>query len=142
MKKIMHPSLTLGARQPYLSKKESTLARLDMVLQTRAGDIPWRKDFGCDVTGLIGEPATPANINQTRAIVQSSISSWLPDVIVKSCDLRLVHSGGTANMHREVGIPVAESALVAMGTESNLELKIDLKVEDEVLEIGTDFELE
>ena len=51
------------------------------------------------------------------------------------------HSGGVANTHREAGIPVAESALVAMGTESNLELKIDLEVENEVLEIGTDFDI-
>ena len=61
MKRILHPSLTLGARQPMLSKRESTLARLDMVLHSRVGDIPWRPEFGCDVTGLIGEPATPSN---------------------------------------------------------------------------------
>ena len=52
----------------------------------------------------------------------------MPDVTVNDCSVQLVHSGGVANTHREAG-PVAESALVAMGTESNLELKIDLEVE-------------
>ena len=141
MKRILHPSLTLGARQPMLSKRESTLARLDMVLHSRVGDIPWRPGFGCDVSGLIGEPATPSRIQQTTALVERTIQEWLPDVTVNDCSVQLVHSGGVANTHREAGIPVAESALVAMGTESSLELKIDLEVENEVLEIGTDFDI-
>lgn len=141
MKRILHPSLTLGARQPMLSQRDSMLARLDMVLHSRVGDIPWRPDFGCDVTGLVGEPATPSRIQQTTALVERTIQEWLPDVTVNDCSVQLVHSGGVANTHRETGIPVAESALVAMGTESNLELKIDLEVENEVLEIGTDFDI-
>ena len=74
MKKILHPSLTLGARKPYLSSRESALARLDMILHTREGDIPWKPTFGCDVAGLVGEPATPSNVNRTRAIVEGAIS--------------------------------------------------------------------
>ena len=105
-----------------------------MVLHSRVGDIPWRPDFGCDVTGLVGEPATPSQVQQTTALVERTIQEWLPDVTVNDCSVQLVHSGGVANTHREAGIPVAESALVAMGTESNLELKIDLEVENEVLE--------
>jgi|GEM_PF-2193957 len=141
MKRILHPSLTLGARKPFLSQRESTLARLDMVLHSRVGDIPWRPDFGCDVTGLIGEPATPSKIQETRALVERTIHEWLPDVMVNDCEIQLIHAGGVANTHREAGIPVAESALVAMGTESNLELRLDLEVENEVLEIGTDFDI-
>lgn len=141
MKRILHPSLTLGARQPLLSQRESTLARLDMVLHSRVGDIPWRPEFGCDVTGLIGEPATPSRVQQTRALVEQTIQEWLPDVTVNDCSVQLVHAGGVANTHREAGIPVAESALVAMGTESNLELKLDIEVENEVMEVGTDFDI-
>ncbi len=142
MKRILHPSLTLGARKPFLSNRDSILARLDMVLHSRVGDIPWRPEFGCDVTGLVGEPATPARIQQTRALVERTVQEWLPDVTVNDCAVQLVHSGGVANTHREVGIPVAESALVAMGTESNLELKLDLEVDNEMLEIGTDFDID
>jgi phage baseplate assembly protein W len=141
MKRILHPSLTLGARKPFLSQRESTLARLDMVLHSRVGDIPWRPDFGCDVTGLIGEPATPSKIQETSSLVERTIHKWLPDVMVNDCEIQLIHAGGVANTHREAGIPVAESALVAMGTESNLELRLDLEVENEVLEIGTDFDI-
>ena len=73
------------------------------------------------MTGLIGEPATPSRIQQTSALVERAVQQWLPDVTVNDCSVQLVHSGGVANTHREVGIPVAESALVAMGTESNLD---------------------
>ena len=142
MKRILHPSLTLGARKPFLSQRDSMLARLDMVLHSRIGDIPWRPEFGCDVTGLVGEPATPTRIQQTRALVERTVQEWLPDVTVNDCAVQLVHAGGVANTHREAGIPVAEAALVAMGTESNLELKLDIEVEDEVLELGTDFNID
>lgn len=142
MKRILHPSLTLGARDPFLSQKDSTMARLDMVLHSRVGDIPWRPDFGCDVTGLVGEPATPARVQETRALVERTIQEWLPDVTVNECQVQLVHAGGIANTYRETGIPVAESALVAMGTESNLELKLDLEVDNEALELGTTFDID
>ena len=141
MRKILHPSLTLGARKPYLSKRQATLSRLDMVMHTRAGDLPWRPEFGCDVTGLVGEPATPDRISDTRAAVSTAIQQWLPEVIVNNCDVQLVTTEGSASSHREVGIPVAESALVAMGTEARLELKIDLEVEDELIEIGTELDV-
>ena len=141
MKKILHPSLTLGARKPYLSSRESALARLDMILHTREGDIPWKPTFGCDVAGLVGEPATPSNVNRTRSIVEGAISDWLPDVTINQCQIQLVNLGGYANTYRDVSIPVAESALVAMGTEAGLELKIDLEVEEELLEVGTEFDL-
>ena len=141
MRKILHPSLTLGARKPYLSSRDSSLARLDMILHTREGDIPWRTEFGCDVTGLVGEPATPDKVNETRSIVENAIYTWLPDVHVRECDVQLVNLGGYANSYRDVSIPVAESALVAMGTEVGLELKVDLEIEEEFLEVGTEFDL-
>lgn len=141
MKKILHPSLTLGARKPFLSQRESSLARLDMILQTRQGDVPWNPNFGCDVTGLIGEPATRDKINETKAIVQNTIQRWLPDATVNECQVQLVSLGGYANTYRDVTIPVAESALVAMGTEAGLELKIDLEFDEEILEVGTEFDL-
>ena len=141
MKKILHPSLTLGARKPFLSSRDSALARLDMVLKTQQGDIPWREDFGCDVTGLIGEPATPRKINETRTVVESAIQKWLPDAKINDCQVGLVSTGGYANYYRDASIPVAESALVAMGTEANLELKLDLEIEEEELEVGTEFEI-
>lgn len=141
MKKILHPSLTLGARKPFLSGRETSLARLDMILQTRQGDIPWRPEFGCDVTRLVGEPATPDKVNETRSIVENTIQRWLPDADVKECQVQLVSLGGYANTYRDVSIPVAESALVAMGTEAGLELKIDLEIEEELLEVGTEFDL-
>ena len=141
MKKILHPSLTLGSRKPFLSQRESALARLDMILQTREGDVPWSPRFGCDVTGLIGEPATPDKINETRAIVENTIQRWLPGATVNKCQVQLVSLGGYANTYRDVSIPVAESALVAMGTEAGLELKIDLEFDQEILEVGTAFDL-
>jgi phage baseplate assembly protein W len=141
MKRILHPSLTLGARKPYLSQRNSTLSRLDMVMHTHVGGLPWRPNFGCDLTGLVGEPATPSRINEARTAVSSAISRWLPEANVNECQIQLVANEGSSATYREVGIPVAESALVSMGTEARLELKIDLEIEDELIEIGTELDV-
>ena len=141
MRKSLHPSLTLGARKPYLDTRQSTLSRLDMILHTQEGDIPWRPRFGCDLTSLVGEPATPARISKTRSAVSGAIRRWLPDAIVNECQVNLVANEGRAATHREAGIPVAESALVSMGTEARLELKLDLEIEDQLLEIGTELDM-
>ena len=141
MKKSLHPSLTLGARKPYLSGRQTSLSRLSMILHTNVGDIPWRPDFGCDLTNLVGEPATPSRIEQTRNTVSRAIRRWLPDALVNECEVYLVSLDGTVSSHREVGVPVAESALVAMGTEARLELRLDLEIEDEKIELGTELDL-
>jgi phage baseplate assembly protein W len=141
MRKTLHPSLTLGARKPYLSERQTSLSRLGMIMHTKVGDIPWRPEFGCDLTGLVGEPATPSRINETRAAVSGAIRRWLPDVIINECEVHLISSEGTASKYRESGIPIAESALVAMGTEARLELKIDLEIEDQQIELGTELDI-
>ncbi len=138
MRKSLHPSLTLGARKPYLSNRQTSLSRLSMILHTNVGDIPWRPGFGCDITSLVGEPATPSRIENTRNTVSRAIRRWLPDATVKECEVYLVSIEGNSSTHREVGVPVAESALVAMGTEARLELKLDLEIEDEQIELGTE----
>ncbi len=141
MKKILHPSLTLGARKPYLSQRNSTLSRLDMVMHTQVGGLPWRPEFGCDLTGLVGEPATPSRINEARSAVSNAINNWLPDAFVNDCQIQLIANEGSSATYRDVAIPVAESALVSMGTEARLELKIDLEIEDELIEIGTELDV-
>lgn len=138
MKKILHPSLTLGARRPFLKKTEGNLARIDMILHTNIGDLPWNPEFGCDLTSLVGEAATPERIDHTESEVRRSIATYLPDVNIKECIVQLHSSGVSSIHHREALIPVAESALVSMGTEARLELKLDLELDDEVLEIGTE----
>ena len=140
-KKILHPSLTLGARKPYLDRTSETLTRIDIILNTKAGDLPWRPNFGCDLTSLIGEPASPEQVERTRADVQGALSSWLPNAYVRNCEAQLVTGEGQVVHYREPNLPVAEFALVSQGTNARLELKLDIEVEDEVLELGSEIEI-
>ncbi len=138
MRKILHPSLTLGSRRPFLNKTQGNLARIDMILQTNIGDLPWNPEFGCDLTSLVGEAATPERIDHTESEVRRSIATYLPEVDINDCSVQLQSEGFSSSTHREALIPVAESALVSMGTEARLELKLDLQIDDEDLEIGTE----
>ena len=138
MRKILHPSLTLGARKPKVSNAESTLARVKMVLHTVKGDVPWRPYLGCDISTLIGEAATPERINIIKKAVVRALEDWVPHAEVRGCTIQLINESSLVSHHREPGIPTAESALVAMGTQVKLEMKIDLNVEGEPIEVGTE----
>ena len=140
-KKMLHPSLTLGSRKPYLDKTEEALARIDIILNTRPGDLPWNPDFGCDLTELVGESATPERVNFTKSQVERALGKWLPNASVENCELQLVTGEGQVIQHREPNVPTAEAALVSMGTEARLELKLDIEVEEQLLELGSEIEL-
>ena len=138
---MLHPSLTLGSRKPYLDKTSEALTRIDIVLNTRPGDLPWNSEFGCDLTDLVGESATPTRVDETKAEVETALSKWLPNVKVQNCEVQLVSAQGQVISHREANIPVAEAALVSQGTDARLELKLDIEVENEVLELGSEIEI-
>ena len=141
MKKIMHPSMTLGARKPFLNRTEESLTRIDMILKTRPGQLPWSPDFGCDMTDLIGESATEERISAAQDEVKTSLRTWLPSASVLSCDVHLVTGEGQVVHYRDSSVPVAESALVALGTDARLELRLDIEVDNEVIELGTELEI-
>ena len=141
MKKIMHPSLTMGSRKPFLNRTEESLTRIDMVLKTRPGQLPWNPDFGCDLTNLVGESATEERISYTRDQVAFALGEWLPSATVHNCDVHLVTGQGDVVTYRDHTVPVAESALVALGTDARLELKLDIEVENEIIELGSELDL-
>ena len=141
MKKIMHASLTLGARKPYLTRTEESLTRIDMILKSRPGQLPWNPDFGCDLTNLVGESATEERISYTRDQVEFALKEWLPSATVHNCDVHLVTGEGQVVSYRDHTVPVAESALVALGTDARLELKLDIEVENEMIELGSELDL-
>ena len=140
-KRILHPSLTLGARKPYLDKTSEALTRIDIILNTRPGDLPWDEEFGCDLTSLVGETATVDRVQATRGEVETALGKWLPNGKVQSCEVQLVTAQGQVISHSEANIPVAEAALVSHGTDARLELKLDIEVEDEVLELGSEIDI-
>ena len=141
MKKLMHPSLTLGARKPYLTRTEESITRIDMILKTRPGQLPWNPDFGCDLNNLIGESATEERISATKDQVELSLRKWLPSANILDCDVHLVTGEGQVVTYRDSTVPVAESALVALGTDARLELRLDVEVEDEIIELGSELEM-
>ena len=140
MKRILHPSLTLGARKPFLRLDESLVERIQLVLETRPGQLPWKPTFGCDLTSFIGEAATPQRIKEARWRGESAVRQWLPGMDLKDCRVNAVTNLGTVGAHRERQIPTAESALVALGTEARLEVELDIQTEAGMMSVEASVE--
>lgn len=129
MKKILHPSLSLGSHRPFVSMEETVLSRIQIVLETRPGRLPWDPEFGCELESLLGKPATPRRVSEARWRVEGAMRRWLPEMDLKDCRINPVTNLGTVSAHRERQIPTAESALVALGTEARLEIELDIETE-------------
>ena len=140
MKRILHPSLTLGTRKPYMNGPEGLVERIQIVLDTRPGQLPWAPEFGCDLTLFLGEAATPQRINEARWKLESSMRKWLPGVDVQDIRVNVRTDIGTVAAHRERQIPTAESALVALGTEAKLEVELDIETEAGMMSIEASVE--
>ncbi|MDP2313222.1 MAG: hypothetical protein Q8P41_09980 [Pseudomonadota bacterium] len=84
------PALLLGDRAPYAAGREATVQRVKAVLETLWGTIPWRPEFGCSLEGLLGLPATAANVNDVDWRVRGALARWLPDVEVVRSEVRLL----------------------------------------------------
>lgn len=135
MKRLLHPSLALGAHHPYVSHQEGLMTRIQIVLETRPNQLPWKPEFGCDLTSLLGKAATPQRVNEARFRVEGAVKQWLPGMELKDCRVNAVTNLGSVGAHRERQIPVAESALVALGTESRLEVELDIETEAGIMSV-------
>jgi len=124
---ILHPALPLGIGDSRLDEDSSSIERIQMVLGTRKGTIPWRPEFGCEIDRLVGEPATQSRIDQARRGVRRAMTEWLPDITVKDCTVQLVQSDGPTGGERYREIPLAESALLSLGTQVSLEVQMDVE---------------
>ena len=124
--KILHPSLALGAHKPFLPHAETVVTRLQILLETRPGQLPWNREFGCDLTSMLGRAASPQRVSEARFKIESSVRRFLPGIDMKACRVKAVTGLGSVATHRERQIPIAESALVALGTEARLEVELDI----------------
>jgi phage baseplate assembly protein W len=141
-KRIQHLSLTLGSRKPFMDSSDSAMGRLAIVLHTPIGNIPWRPKFGCNLNHSVGRPASEELQNNIRDSVRRAVDKWLPDAEVEHCEIHV--SSDTLNVasHRELNVPLAESALVSFGTEVHAEVALEITVEGEPLELSTVLDIE
>lgn len=140
MTAIMHPSVPLGTSQAWTDGDAGFAERIRVILETRPGMLPWRPDFGCDLDRLVGQPATPQRINEARWRVEQAIRRWLPEVKLNQCVVSLVrvHEGSGAVRFRDV--PIAEAALLSLGTQAALEIHLDVETPEGPLSVQATLE--
>lgn len=118
-------AMPLAARSRAPSAEEQVAARVRLVLETRPGTLPWAPELGCDLSSLVGRPATADTLTTVASLVRDAVRRGVPGVILQRCDVRLVTHLGAAP-GRDRALPVAESALVPFSLEANLEVALDL----------------
>jgi len=131
-------SLPLDGFVRPLHPSERLSQQIRMVLETRPGQIPWRPEFGCDLTSLIGEPATAQRLQEARWRVEQAIEKWLPGVELLQCTLRVTPTPGAAEALKNPSVPLAESAMLSLGVQANLEVLLELQLPDGSFLVSTE----
>ena len=125
---MLDPALPLGERQPHLGPEEALAERIRMVLETRPGKLPWRREFGCDLASLVGQPATVQRLNEARWRIEEAMRRWIRDAEIVRCRVK-VATDESAGMRSFRSVPLAESALMSFGGQAVLEVELDVKTD-------------
>lgn len=125
MSLIFDPSVPVGEGRPWLTHESALAVRVRMVLETTPGTLPWRPEFGCNLSELVGYPATGQLLSQARFRIEASLRRWIPDATIDKVEISVVpHAAGPGTSHR--GVPIAEAALLTLGVQADLHVDIEL----------------
>lgn len=128
---MLHPAIPLGGQPRRLDAAEALLTRVRLVLETRPGRLPWRPDFGCDLASLAGQPASGATLQLARTRVEAALRTWVPEVQVRRCEVRLHTDLGLGPSRAGGGrsgseVPLPERALLRLGASAWLDVELEL----------------
>lgn len=132
----LHPTLSLTRPAGELLGEASVAARVQVVLETRPGSVPWEPEFGCPLDDLVGAPATSQRLSEMRWRIQSALARWLPEAKIARCEVAAVRvTAGEGARTWAVAAP-AEAALLSLGAHVALEVEMDIETEHGIVGVA------
>jgi phage baseplate assembly protein W len=116
----------------YLEGDEALMQRVQLVLATPPGSLPWREDFGCGIWSLLGQPATPQKLGDARWKVEEALARWVPEAELQSCEVTLLPGRDPQGLRALLRSPL-ESGLLHLGVDAVLQLELTLRTREGVL---------
>jgi len=133
-RRLLTPSTSLLRPRPSARMADAVVAqRIRAVLETRPGDIPWRPDFGCNLGRFVDQPLTPEAVSGVRNEIRRALSRHLPDVRVRDVKVGVLTGLGAHGMRGLRQLPIAERALVQLGTHATLDVDLEVSVDGRVV---------
>lgn len=82
------PELGLGLGVRGLAGPDEALAqRIQLVLATRPGDLPWKPEFGTDLAQLVGNPVSGWVSATAQRAVREALGRWVPEAGLQSVEV-------------------------------------------------------
>ena len=125
-----------GRRRRGLRPADAWVERLQILLSTRPGQLPWRPTFGVDLEWLVGQPLNGVNLSLLEWRVKSAVTEWLPQLTVRELSVNVVSDYQRARNQRDRAVPIAESALLPYGAGGIVEIQLDVVSPEGPLDFG------
>ncbi len=125
-----------GERRRTVRGADAWVERLQILLSTRPGQLPWRPTFGVDLDWLVGQPLNGVNLSLLQWRVQSAVAEWLPQLDVRKLDVKVVSDYERARNGRDRTVPIAESALLPYGAGGVVEISLDVVSPEGPIDFG------
>lgn len=123
----LQQSLLLGRQdRAWLTGEEALLQRVELILSTPPGSVPWRPELGCRIWDMLGKPASLQQLQAARWAVEEALARWFPELAVASCTLSLVPSD-TRYAPLVTGLSPLESGLIHLGVEAAVRIDLELR---------------
>lgn len=123
---IFDPSVPLGTKRPWIHAEDALATRVRMVLETSPGTLPWRPDFGCDLSDLVGFPATEDLLSHAKWRILTALRRWIPDATIDDVVVRVASAADSSFSRHEATVPLAETALLTLGVQAVLHVDIEM----------------
>jgi phage baseplate assembly protein W len=118
------------------SSDARVVTEIRAALETRPGELPWAPGFGCDLQQYVGRPATAPVIAEIRWRITEAMRRQVPSATVRHVDIEVARLE-EGRIARYEGVPLAESALLGLGSLAALVIRIDLATEQGARTIRT-----
>lgn len=122
--------LWLGQKRfSWLEGDQALMQRVELVLSTPLGTLPWRPDFGCGLWDMMGTSATPDQLARLRWSIETALARWVPEALVDHCRVVLKPDASQLGNKQSLGLqsPI-ENGLVHLGVTAQVEIDLGLSV--------------
>lgn len=107
---------TVGGKKILLTNVEAVEGKIYNVLTTPKRTLVMEPEFGCDLENYLKRPFTKATAREIEATVLSSLTQWVPEIVVGPSDISCILDAASPKFYLTVTYRIRQYGVAAKTT--------------------------